>query len=70
VNKIIHSIIEWSGKITVVNGRPRNPKCQGFVEQGNHMPEKVLGTRLHEYDGQDKPTWTEWLPFIQCKMQS
>ena len=56
-NKIIHS----QGKITIVNGRPRNPKCQGLVEQGNHMPEKLFGARLHEYDGQDQPTWTEWL---------
>ena len=31
------------------------------------MVEKLLGARLHEYKGDDQPTWTEWLPFIQCK---
>ena len=68
VNEIIHSIVkEWPGQTTIVNGRPRNPKCQGFVEQGNHMVENLLGARLHEYVGDDQPTWTEWLPFIQCK---
>ena len=68
VNLIVHSIVkEWPGQITIVNGRPRNPKCQGLVEQGNHQVEKLLGARLHEYEGNDQPTWTEWLPFIQCK---
>ena len=67
VNEIIHSIVkEWPGQITIVNGRPRNPKCQGLVEWGNHMVEKLLVARLHEYKGDDQPTWTEWLPFIQC----
>ena len=68
VNKIIHSIVkEWPLQITIVNGRPRNPKCQGLAEQGNHIIEKLLGARLHEYKEDDQPTWTEWLPFIQCK---
>ena len=49
------------------NGRPRNPKCQGLVEQGNFMVEKLLGSRLNEYEGNDYPPWTEWLIFIQCK---
>ena len=31
------------------------------------MAEKLLGMRLHEYDGGDYPPWTEWLPFSQCK---
>ena len=35
-------------KSQFVNGRPRNPKSQGLVEQGNHMVEKLLGARLHE----------------------
>ena len=57
VNKIIHSIVkEWPGQITIVNGRPHNPKCQGLVEQGNYMVEKLLGARLHEYKGDDQPT--------------
>ena len=63
VNDIVQ---EWPGQITVVNGRPRNPKCQGLVEQGNHMVKKLLGAHLHEYKGDGQPTWTEWLPFIQC----
>ena len=36
VNEIIHSIIhEWPawGSHMIVNGRPRNPKCQGLIEQ-------------------------------------
>ena len=41
---------EWPGEVIIVSGRPRNPKCQGLVEQGNHMVEKCLGVRLHEYD--------------------
>ena len=68
VNEIIHSIVkECPGQITIANGRPSNPKCQGLVEQGNHMVEKLLGACLHEYKGDDQLTWTEWLPFIQCK---
>ena len=67
VNEIVHSIVkEWPGQITIVNGRPRNPKCQGLVEQGNHMVEKLLGVRLHEHQGDDQPAWSEWLPLIQC----
>ena len=50
-----------------MNGRPRNPKCQGLVEQGNHVVEKMLGARLHELEGEERPEWSEWLPFIQCK---
>ena len=37
VNSIVHSVAkEWPGDVVIVNGRPRNPKCQGLVEQGNH----------------------------------
>ena len=25
----------WSGEVVIVNGPPRNPKCQGLIEQGN-----------------------------------
>ncbi len=36
VNEIVHSLVrDWPGEVTIVNGRPRNPKCQGLVEQGN-----------------------------------
>ena len=69
VNEIVHSVVkEWPGEVTIVNGRPRNPRCQGLVEQGNGMVEKLLGVRLHEAtDDSDYPPWSEWLPFIQCK---
>ena len=67
VNEIVHSIVkEWPGEVVIVNGRPRNPKCQGLVEQGNSMVEKLLGARLHEWEGDEHPVWAEWLPFIQC----
>ena len=68
VNEIIHSIVkEWPGEVMVVNGRPRNPKCQGLIEQGNGMVEKLLGCRLYAHEGDSQPVWSEWLPFIQCK---
>ena len=59
---------KWPGEVTIVNGRLRNPKYQGLIEQGNHMVEKLLGVRLYEYNGcDDYPPWSEWLSFIQCK---
>ena len=68
VNEVVESVVrEWPGEVIIINGRPRNPKCQGLVEQGNHMVEKLLGVRLHEYDGGDYPPWSEWLSVIQCK---
>ena len=68
VNEIVHDVVKsWPGKVTIVNGRPRNPKCQGLVEQGNHTVEKLLSARFHEYDD-DYPPWTEWLPLIQCEL--
>ena len=68
VNEIIHSIVkEWPGEVIVVNGRPRNPKCQGLIDQGNGMVEKLLGCRLYAHEGDSQPVWSEWLPFIQCK---
>ena len=53
---------EWPGEVTIVNGRPRNPKCQG-----NRTVEKMLGVCLLESDT-DTPPWSEWLPIIQCKL--
>ena len=68
MNEIIHSIVkEWPGEVMVVNGRLRNPKCQGLIEQGNGMVEKLLGCRLYAHEGDSQPVWSEWLPFIQCK---
>jgi hypothetical protein len=68
VNEVVACVVkQWPGKVTIVNGRPRHPQCQGLVEQGNHMVEKLLGVRLHEYEGTDYPPWSEWLPFLQCK---
>ena len=70
VNEIIHTIVkEWPGEVMIVNGRPRNPKCQGLIEQGNGMVEKLLGCRLYAHEGDSQPVWSEWLPFIQCKSQ-
>ena len=70
VNEIVANVVkEWPGEVTIVNGRPRNPKCQGLIEQGNGMVEKLLGIRLleaKESDDPDYPTWSEWLPLIQC----
>ena len=66
VNGIIRKLVkDWPGEVVIINGRPRNPKCQGLIEQGNHMVEKQLGVRLHENKGTNSP-WTEWLPLIQC----
>ena len=68
VNQIVESVVKgWPGEVVIVNGHPRNPKCQGLIEQGNNMAEKLLGVRLHECDGGDYPPWSEWLPFIQCE---
>ena len=71
VNEIVRNLVkQWPGKVTIVNGRPRNPKCQGLVEQGNHTVEKLLGVRFHEYESDDYPPWTEWLPLIQCESEA
>ena len=68
VNEIIQSIVkEWPGEVMVVKGRPRKPKCQGLIEQGNGMVEKLLGFRLYAHERDSQPVWSEWLPFIQCK---
>ena len=67
VNEIVHELVKhWPGKVTIVSGRPRNPKCQGLVEQGNHTVEKLLAARFHEQEDDDYPPWTEWLPLVQC----
>ena len=57
---------EWPGEVIIVNGRPRNPKCQGLVEQGNGTVEKMVGVCLDEADP-DLPPWSEWLPVVQCE---
>ena len=65
----MHSLVrDWPGEVTIVNGRPRNPKCQGLVEQGNSVVEKLIGARFQEAQNDDYPAWSEWLPFIQCKL--
>lgn len=49
VNQIVSTVVkEWPGEVTIVIGRPRNPKCQGLIEQGNGMVERLLGIRLLE----------------------
>ena len=58
---------EWPCETTIVNGRPRNPKCQGLIEQGNGLVEKMIGASLQEDSTDDYPLWSEWLPSIQCK---
>ena len=59
VNNIIHSIAkEWPGDVVIVNGRPRNPQCQGQVEQGNSMVEKLIRARLFEHKESRQPPWT------------
>ena len=69
VNEIVRDLIkQWPGNVTVVNGRPRNPRCQGLVEQGNSTVEKLLGACLNEYQQHDDHTsWADWIPLIQCK---
>ena len=60
VNDNVHSIIkEWPAQVTIVNGRPQNPKCLGLVEQGNGMIEKLLRAHLHKHEGDNQPTWSE-----------
>ncbi len=77
VPKILHSdngrefvknvVKQCPGEVTIVNGRPSNPKCQGLVEQGNSTVEKLLGVRLHECEDINYTPWSEWLPYVQCK---
>ena len=55
VNEIVQSVVkEWPGEVTIVNGRPRNPRCQGLVEQGNGTVEKMIEVCLHD-DKSDYP---------------
>ena len=56
---------EWPGEVTIVNGHPRNPKCQDLG--GNGTVEKMLGVRLLESDTDTLP-WSEWLSIIQCTL--
>lgn len=68
VNNIVRMVVEkWPGEVVIVNGRPRNPRCQGLVEQGNHSIEKLLGARLQDVKSHCQPMWSDWLPFLQCK---
>ncbi len=68
VNELVRNLLsDWPGETTIVNGRPRNPRCQGLVEKGNASLEKLLGARMLEYEGHDMSPWTEWLPTIQCE---
>ena len=65
-NYIVHTVTnEWPGDVVIVNARPRNPKCQGLVKQGDHMVEKLLGAHSYEYEGKDNPPWTCWISQIQ-----
>ena len=34
---------------------PANPKCQGLVEQGNSVVEKLIGARFQEAQSDDYP---------------
>ena len=72
VNDIIDNhFSDWPGDTTIVNRRPRNPRCQGLVEKGNAL-EKLLGAQLLEAadlaNGREMLPWTTWLPTIQCKL--
>ena len=52
VNEIVRDVVKsWPGKVTIVNGRPRNPKCQGLMEQGNHSVEKLMSTMMTTHLG-------------------
>ena len=69
VNDVVRNLAkEWPGQVTIVNGRPRNPRCQGLIEQGNSVVERLVGARFQEDESDDYPPWSEWLPFIQCKL--
>ena len=73
VNDIIDNhFSDWPGDTTIVNRRPRNPRCQGLVEKGNASLEKLLGAQLLEAadlaNGREMLPWTTWLPTIQCKL--
>ena len=69
VNEIVTDVAKnWLGKVTIVNGRPRHPQSQGLVEQGNSTLENMLSARFHEAEDEgDYPSWSEWLPLIQCE---
>ena len=32
-------------------------QCQGLIEQGNGMVEKLLGYRLYAHEGDSQPVW-------------
>lgn len=38
----------------------RNTRCEGLR---NITVEKLLGASLHQYEGDNEPNWSEWLPF-------
>ncbi len=44
------------------NGRPRNPKCQGLIEQRNGVVEKLNSAHFQENKSDKYSPWSEWLP--------
>ena len=67
LNETVQRVVkDWSGEVTIVNGCPRNSKCQSLIEQGNSMVEKLLKVRLLEVKESKYPPWSEWHPFVQC----
>ena len=68
VDETISSLVkDWPGEIVIVNGRPWHPECQGRIEQGNGLVEKLLREQLSKNKQDDFPAWSEWLPIIQCE---
>ena len=68
VNHLIEEVVaDWPGQVQLVSGRPRHPQSQGLVEQAHYTLERILSAKIHEL-GSKSPKWTNWIPFIVCKL--
>ena len=67
MNGIVRKLVDdWSGEITIINGRARHPQSQGLVERGNAKVEEMLACRFHAQGASNENPWTSWLPEVQC----
>ena len=48
VKAIIRKVVyDWSGEVTIVNGRAHHPQSQGFVERANAKVEQMLACHFN-----------------------
>ena len=68
VNKLIEEVVStWPGQVQLVSGRPRHPQSQGLIEQAHYTLERMISAKVVE-SGSKFPPWTDWLPYIVCKL--